>query len=438
LRGIPKVRAARCSALEKAGVSMRRVFSNGPSKDYVINPFNRLIGGSARLHLAAPYFSVAEPIVDAARAGKPVQLLIGLNVATNPAAVAATLGLPNLSVRYLTHRFHAKIYIFDEAALIGSANLTDGGLKANREAVLCLDQADDLDAIEEVRSLFLELWESAPVLTPAVLSAFTAAWHANRPKGPDPDDAIEKAVGRAEPANIHVSSRTKSRERLFLDDLQRQVYEQYGPAFNEVGQLLANHGFRRPELADIGLANETNRFLNWVRLTYVRGDEALQTASVRSAEIRRTEILALGQEWATTDKNRVPADYVDWLHTIQRLFGTPDAIARASKDDLTAGLMSLHAFTEQLRFVKGGLANLPAAFWGANRQDVDKVSRSLNYLLHGPDDFVLRLHDVLYEPQMKLSYFGRFCSLELYGSVKPQECPPVNGRMAKALRYLVD
>jgi hypothetical protein len=37
---------------------------------------------------------------------------------------------------------------------------------------------------------------------------------------------------------------------------------------------------------------------------------------------------------------------------------------------------------------------------------------------------------------MKLGYFGQFCALELFGTVKPEECPPMNGRMAKALRYL--
>jgi hypothetical protein len=39
-------------------------------------------------------------------------------------------------------------------------------------------------------------------------------------------------------------------------------------------------------------------------------------------------------------------------------------------------------------------------------------------------------------PSMKLGRFGRFCALELDGTVKPEECPPINGRMAKALRYL--
>lgn len=37
-----------------------------------------------RLHLAAPYFTQSEPLLDAAKKGKNVQLLIGLNEATSP------------------------------------------------------------------------------------------------------------------------------------------------------------------------------------------------------------------------------------------------------------------------------------------------------------------------------------------------------------------
>lgn len=66
---------------------MSRIFSNGPNKDYVINPFSHMISDSSRLHLAAPYFTQAEPILEAAKSGKSVQLLIGLNEATSPQAL---------------------------------------------------------------------------------------------------------------------------------------------------------------------------------------------------------------------------------------------------------------------------------------------------------------------------------------------------------------
>jgi hypothetical protein len=40
------------------------------------------------------------------------------------------------------------------------------------------------------------------------------------------------------------------------------------------------------------------------------------------------------------------------------------------------------------------------------------------------------------QAEFKLGYFGYFCALELIGTVKPEVCPPINGRMGKALRFL--
>jgi hypothetical protein len=173
-----------------------------------------------------------------------------------------------------------------------------------------------------------------------------------------------------------------------------------------------------------------------VRLTYVSGDEARRSASVRLPEERRDEILRLGQEWTSAAHSRVPPDYAGCLRRVRDLFGNVAALRAAWKDDITQRLMSIHAFLEESRFVKGGQANLPAAFWAANGQDVAKVRRTLSHLVHGLGDFIQRLHGVLYDPVMKLGYVGRFCALALYGSVRPDVCPPMNGRMAKALRFL--
>jgi hypothetical protein len=415
---------------------VNRIYSNGPAKDFVINPFTQLIATSQRLYLAAPYFTEGETVREAAKGGRQVQLIVGLNEATSPQALSLVHGVPNIAIRFLTRRFHAKIYIFDDAALLGSSNLTDGGLRANREAMICLDQDHDRAAVEELRALFLELWESADVLTSEKLQAFTRAHKETRRPGPDPETIIEKAVGRAEPANIHVDSMKKNPERLFAEQLRRQVYEQYRPAFAEVSALLTEHDFRRPELEGVGTANETNRFLNWVRLTFAIGDDAWQTAPLRTQAERRALITALGRQWVAAADHKIPDTYIAWLKTVAWIFGSSAATERATRDDLTEGLMSLHAFTEQSRFVKGGARNLPATFWKQNADDLTKVKASLTHLLHGPGDFIERLHDMVYDPAVKLRQFGLFCALELYGTVKPEECPPMNSRMAKALRYL--
>jgi hypothetical protein len=415
---------------------MNRIFSNGPSKDFVFNPFTQLMHKATRIYVAAPYVTETKELLSAAIDGTSVALLVGLNAATSPQALSDVYGIPNLAIRYLTHRFHAKIYISDTAALVGSSNLTDGGLRSNREATIYLDRPDDLDDIEELRLLFHELWDSAQVLTAEKLKRFTEAHQRTRHSGPDADALIEAAVGRAEPLNINVESKKKSPERIFLEGLRREIEEQYRPAFNEVTKVLEENHFRRPELEDVGTANETNRFLNWVRLTHAP-EETWGTAPLRpQQEERRAEIFRLGSEWTKTDRNRIPKDYIELLHTVRNTFGTKEGIESAAKEQLTEGLTAVHAFAEQLRFVKGGLPNLPNVFWSANSQDVVKVKRTLTYLLHGGGEFVERLHDVLYDPARKLAYFGRFCALELYGTVKPKDYPPINGRMAKALRYL--
>ena len=144
---------------------MTRILSNGGHGNFVMNPFSELLHDASSVQLASPYFTHADPLRAAARDGGSIRLLVGLNPVTTPSALREIHEVPGIQIRYLTHRFHAKIYIFDGAALLGSANLTDGGLISNREAVICLDQTKDADAVEDLRALFQELWSFGQVLT---------------------------------------------------------------------------------------------------------------------------------------------------------------------------------------------------------------------------------------------------------------------------------
>ena len=411
---------------------MNRVFSNGPSKDFVINPFTKLASGATQISIAAPYVTKTDELIRAARSGKRVDLLVGLNSTTSPEALSAVHHEPNIQVRYYTHRrFHAKIYLFDTAAMVGSSNLTDGGLQFNREAIILLDDSEQPEAIVDLRAVFAELWDYAPVLTDEALKRFTEAHKKFRPS--DADELIAGVVGKAEPPNINVGSQKKTAERIFLEALRRQVSE-YRNAFNEVKGLLEDNKLRRTELEGIDPANQTNRFLSWVRRIHAPGD-VWESTQPRSQDDRRGDILRLGREWTIPENDNMHEEYVPSLRMVESTFGQADAIDAASKEELTQGLTSLHAFSEQLRFVKGGTANLPIAFWSENNDDAGKVKKTLKYLVHGGGDFVERLHDVLYDSR-KLKLFGISCALELYGTIKPKEYPPVNGRIVKGLRYL--
>ena len=140
---------------------MRRIYSNRKNdSDEVMIPLLQMLEDSERADLASPFFTSAKPLLDAANDGKTIRLLIELNVITCPKALREIIDSPNITIKYLMKEFHAKVYIFDKVALLGSANLTGNGLTGNREAVIKLCQDQDSDAIQELHKLFDELWEA--------------------------------------------------------------------------------------------------------------------------------------------------------------------------------------------------------------------------------------------------------------------------------------
>ena len=423
---------------------MSRVFSNGPNGDYVSSAFSELLKDSTFAHLVSPIFADANELVDdlvqAAKRGNRIRLLIGLNEATSPSALRRIHEESDISIRYLTSQFHARIYIFDKAALLGSANLTDGGLRRNRGAVVKLDNGDDTQAFDEVRSLFAELWELGQVLTRATLDAFETTHNESneiRQRTLELGETIEAKLEKARPPGFN--DKKTSRERVFLETLRQEVYERYRPAFREVADVIREQNFRREEFAGLDIGIETNRFLNYVWLTHgVRSDFWKNGKPVKPIPTRerRELIIQYAQEWVSTSDDKVPTDYMDWMRRVKQTFGTRKAIETADRKKIAEGLKALHAFHGQLRFVKGGLENLSSEFWRVNNNDLNLVKETLSYLVHGPGEFIQRLHDTLYDESRKLRRFGKHSALELYGTIKPDECPPINGRMVNALKFL--
>jgi len=411
---------------------MRNLYSNGPEKDFVRSPYAKLISATNALFVASPYVTLTAELLEAAKAGKQIRLLVGLNAATSPAALRAIFGIGNISIRYYTRRFHAKMYVFDNCALIGSSNLTDGGMQSNREATAFLERSDQL---QDLRTLCEELWGNAPVLTAEILTKFEKS---NQGFGKyfDPSIKIETDLGKQEPPNISVGSGKKTSEYLFLQALYQRVYEQFKPAFDEVTATISGSGLHRPEWSDADRASETNRFLNWVRLTHGAGGDWQKYPTLSKKEDLQASIVALGREWSTAADPRITDDYFTNMHFLRKVFSSEQALNASSRDDLSKALMGIHAFEEQIRFIKGGYAAIIDFFWKANNEDVDRVRRSLAHLVFGKGEFIRRLYDVLNFPEWKIRYFAESCAMELSGTIRPDICPPMNGRSAKGLRRL--
>lgn len=408
-----------------------KLYSNGPRKDFVSKPYQELISSAQTIFVASPYVTMTNELHTAALNGKQISLLVGLNAATNPQALRNIFGVTGISIRYYTGRFYAKIFLSETCALIGSSNLTDGGMHSNREATVLLDEQVDVD---EIRSLSQELWSRASILTPAVLKTFESTV-GQFGRLFNPDKRIEDAVGKHEPQTMRVGSEKKSSEYLYLQALKRRVYEQFKPAFDEVTKLMSASGVHRPEWQVDEQSSETNRFLNWVRLIHGPSEE-WRKAPPRSPDNRAGYIASLVKEWAYTRDPRIPHDFFDNMEQLRRVFASRASLEDASLDDLSNALMGVHAFEEQIRFIKGGYGRIIPFFWEQNEQDIARVKRTFTHLMFDEGDFIAHLYDVLNFPEWKVRYFGESCALELTGTIRPNLCPPMNGRSAKGLRVL--
>ncbi|MFP3678428.1 phospholipase D family protein [Pseudomonas sp. SIMBA_041] len=409
------------------------IYTNSPGQDQVLRPYSAHMAKASRIRIAVPYFNRDTEILQAAARGAKIELLVGLNKITNPSALRRVLNAPNCLVRYFTDGFHAKVLLFDGVVMLGSANLTEGGMASNREAVLVLDQPGDEDRILDIELFFAQVWDSAEVLTNEVFNQFKGAWEkASRLGNPD---VPFQALRDVEPPTVLSGSGHKSAQQYYLSDLQKSN-ENYRHAFTEVSDVLRDRGLRRPEFTELGLEVETNRFLNWVRLEHAVGEASWQEAPQRLEADRRQMVVHLAEQWVATTSPHIPDDYFQLLTELRRVMATPESIRNSDHDQLAHALICVHAFKQQLRFTKGGEEALPTKFWTLNQGDLQRVQNSLIYLVHGTDNFAERICAVLYDQRYKMGAFGRFCALELVGTLKPEQAPPINGRMAKALRFL--
>ena len=130
-----------------------KVYSNR-KPDFIRNAFLYYASPPKQVMLASPFFSNAPLVEDLVRQGCSVQLIVRLGEATSPDHLRTIMGSSRVHVRFFTARtFHSKLYIFgSEAALVGSANLTDSGINSNQE--ICIEVPGGTNAFDELLSIF--------------------------------------------------------------------------------------------------------------------------------------------------------------------------------------------------------------------------------------------------------------------------------------------
>jgi hypothetical protein len=418
---------------------LRDAYGNSKASGYTIDFFELTALGAKSAMLASPFFSTYDPIERLTTRGCEVKLIVRLCSITPPAVIAKALADPLVTLRYFTSReFHAKLYIVDDQALVGSANLTNAGLMSNREVSIVVRKDRDA-AFDELPGLFEHFWSYAGVMTADILAAYQTAFRkiGNPKEEAEFEQQLIQHVGKADPPSAMAGSETMSKRRAFLEQLRRKYDEQVIPAFQEVRDAMESSGFRRSEFADGDIEIELNRFLGWTRLIHAPGDTWKQTALAERNE-RRQRTLAYLQNWVEIADTRAGDMYYAEQEqgNIARLrdgLSSIEAIDAMDYDRMFETLCGCHAFYDMLRFVSGGLPGLKDDF--AKRNSLDEIKGTLGYLIHGKGLMLERAYDCIFDEKWKLGRFGENCVMELVGWMTPDR-PPVNGRTLKALRFI--
>ena len=423
----------------KQVAKVRDAYGNSAATGFSIDFFNLNAPGANQAFLASPFFSTFEPIRTLTERGCNVRLIVRLCSITPPHILWQTLTDPNVTVRYYTSQtFHAKLYIIDDVAMVGSANLTNAGLLSNREVSVVLRKDRD-PSFDDLPGMFNLFWDYADTLTPEICTLYEQAFKTigNAKEEQAFQSHLEKTIGAATPPSVKVGSEIISARRSFIQGLRRKYDEKLIPAFREVAAVFEARGKRRPEFADHDPEIELGRFLGWLRIARAPGESWKETALLDLAE-RKSRITHFIEDWVTVENTKAgdmfeASSEIASIQTLRKTFASPSEIAKLSYDELFDQLIAVHAFYDRLRFVAGGLAGHRVDF--GQRNALSHIKETITYLLHGQGAALERAYDCIYDEKRRLSGFSEACVMELLGWMDPDR-PPINGRTIKALRFL--
>lgn len=404
------------------------LFSNH-RKDTVRSGIYKYTQNSCEVSLACPFFSNEEVITEITRNKCRVRLVVRLCSTTTPQALAHALTL-GAQVRFFTSPlFHSKLYIFGEQiALVGSANLTGSGVQSNQEIMVGV--LPDDERFESLVRIFQRYWNAAEPFDERKLQEYSKFFRAKqRPRDPFDDD-LKTEFGNVAPEGIQVGLPKPSKEKAFLGNYRR-TYQEFLNAFRLVQSIYVSEGVRKQP--KVPLRIEIDSFFSYVRETFTTG-ESYKAAPILVGNVLEDHVRARIKTWADQPwpylESVMPVSY----SMLTKTFADNASLDAAPYSDITTALSACHAFREQLRFFKGGLQTVIAAFSDENA--VSDVKRVLDYLLFGEVDFIERMGVCIFDPRYELHHFGRACVQELFGWVNKDDAPICNGRTVKSLRYL--
>ncbi len=412
------------------------LYSNRNSRsDFIQNAVNSLITKANNINIAVAFLTDTSVLENLINQGCRVRIVVRLGFPTAPNALETLLKIPNIETRFFSDRsFHPKLYIFGTSgALVGSANLTNSAMTTNQEIMVHIDAEDNIFA--ELVDLFSEYWDESKVLTQQIVKDYKIIYESFKSLSSDVlniETEIHKKIGKVVGFNIGRDKTKQSKKNLFVEDY-RKTYQESVSAFNAIRQVYENIGKRKKSEKEIPLRLEIDSFISFVRDKHAQTDNWKKTP-IDSGETQRKRARELIEDWHQTPWPHFEKTIVnETFPRLKTVFASDKSISDSSSDEIFQALCTLHSFRDRLRFYPGGLNTLKEEFLGKN--DINQIKDSLTYLVHGNNDIIERMANLIFNKQYKLNVFGQSNVQELIGWQNKEELPVINGRTTKILRY---
>ena len=365
------------------------------------------------IFIASAFFSETETIMKMIDSNINIVLLVSLRYPTNPYALEKIYYHQNVTVKFLLNDFHSKFYIFIKsgtpiAGIIGSSNFTNGGLENNIETNVF---SRDTNFCKDLLNHFEVLLDKAHDLEPNDLAEYKKIFSLRHKYSILPEENIfnENIIKNRTNTNRNISK--KAKEYLSFIKIVNEIKR----IINE--DLINNY-------PDIPAFLVIDHFWHWIKTEYANENPSIKTPN---EEI----IKSLFHEYTLWEKKD---NYTKQMfEKSKNIFGSllsKESIQKITKEQLIEIYSNLHSGEER-----------NSRFHSANKfvekNDLEKIRTSLDYLLYSNDDIVLRIDSLINnDSKLKLEEFGPSCTQELIGWIFYDKYPMRNDKADFGVKFL--
>lgn len=370
------------------------------------------------IKIATAFFSDTKFISAWLNDSKKVDLLISLRPPTNYYSLKDVHLKSGINIQFLGHEFHSKFLIFYSnekpfACIVGSSNLTEGGLQKNIETNAILT---NLTLVEELEEQFSILWRQSYLLRSVDLLRFKEVFI----KFQNRNQQAQKEQSEFE-KKIFNRRAVKSEIKLAKEVKQYRVFREI---IDEIKEMVID--ISKAEYPNIPVNLTIDHFWHWIKKIWSKENRQKPTALNRSRLIPK-----LFKEYCKWDKSA--ENYTqEMARRSKALFAnilSERNIDSLSKDQAKKIYANLHSGG-----MKATRFHSDEVF--ATENSIEKIRSSLKYLLYSKNEIELRIHNLCLNPDFKLHQFKFSGAQELIGWVMPEKYPIRNYKADFALKQL--